>query len=206
MNIYFTKCLVLPAVSASARCEMWRDARITWRLTGRRRPSYVWSTPRPSTAGSWPGSGGSSGADTWWSLWRGTLSSTRRKSRLIMTCILFPKNGEKQGWFTDTSWHKYFVFILSFYQFFRFWLDTVWLYYYYVWNKFTLFQCPQLLYISNVVFLNEICSKYLVNWGTQSKICSIHLFIHEQMLLRQKYVQISTKYAMLGLKRMNRSS
>ena len=44
-------------------------------------------------------------------------------------------------------------------------------------------QCPQLLYISNVVFSNEICSKYVVNGGKKSQICNIHSFIHHKFYM-----------------------
>ena len=38
----------------------------------------------------------------------------------------------------------------------------------------------------NVVFLNEICSKYVVNWGEKTKICSIHSFIHHKFYMPKK--------------------
>ena len=47
---------------------------------------------------------------------------------------------------------------------------------------------PMLLHkcSKNVVFLNEICSKYVVNWGKKSKICSIYSFIHHKFYMSKK--------------------
>ena len=47
---------------------------------------------------------------------------------------------------------------------------------------------PMLLHkcSKNVVFSNKICSKYVVNWGKKSQICSIHSFIHHKFYMPKK--------------------
>ena len=47
---------------------------------------------------------------------------------------------------------------------------------------------PMLLHkcSKNVVSLNEICSKYVVNLGKKCQICSIHSFIHHKFYMPKK--------------------